>query len=222
MARPPRTRARTASRVAAVQALFQAEQAGDNPETVIDQFVRHRLGDLEGQDGFEDGRIPDAEVAAVQPLGAGSRPASGCHRPAAGGGSARRLAPDPDRPGVAGLDARRGGRAIDGGRSAGQGRDQRIPGCCAGVLHRPGTRVSERRARPAGAQTKAGGVLAHDRAERSVPGRVIDGIAEAQVAPLANSGLPTCSRRSLGASRRSCAGSVKRNRFKPQGNRVKE
>jgi transcription antitermination protein NusB len=45
-----------------VQALFQAEQAGDNPETVIDQFVRHRLGDLAGQDGFEDGRIPDAEV----------------------------------------------------------------------------------------------------------------------------------------------------------------
>ena len=45
-----------------MQALFQAEQAGDNPETVIDQFVRHRLGVLEGQDGFEDGRIPDAEV----------------------------------------------------------------------------------------------------------------------------------------------------------------
>ena len=62
MARPPKTRPRTASRVAAVQALFQSEQAGDNPETVIAQFVRHRLGDLEGQDGFEDGRIPDAEV----------------------------------------------------------------------------------------------------------------------------------------------------------------
>jgi N utilization substance protein B len=62
MARPPKTRTRTASRVAAVQALFQAEQAGDNPETVIDQFVKHRLGDLAGQDGFEDGRIPDAEV----------------------------------------------------------------------------------------------------------------------------------------------------------------
>jgi N utilization substance protein B len=61
MARPPKTRARTASRVAAVQALFQAEQAGDNPETVIDQFVKHRLGDLAGQDGFEDGRIPDAD-----------------------------------------------------------------------------------------------------------------------------------------------------------------
>jgi transcription antitermination protein NusB len=63
MARPAKTRTRTASRVAAVQALFQAEQGGDNAETVIDQFVRHRLGVLEGQDGFEDGRIPDAEVA---------------------------------------------------------------------------------------------------------------------------------------------------------------
>jgi N utilization substance protein B len=62
MARVSKTRTRTASRVAAVQALFQADQAGDTAETVIDQFVRHRLGDLEGQDGFEDGRIPDAEV----------------------------------------------------------------------------------------------------------------------------------------------------------------
>jgi len=45
-----------------VQALFQSEQAADNPEAVIDQFVRHRLGNLPGMDGFEDGRIPDAEV----------------------------------------------------------------------------------------------------------------------------------------------------------------
>jgi N utilization substance protein B len=60
MSRPPRTR--TASRVAAVQALFQSDQTGDSSETVIDQFVRHRLGELPGTDGFEDGRIPDAEV----------------------------------------------------------------------------------------------------------------------------------------------------------------
>jgi N utilization substance protein B len=66
MGKGPKTRTRTASRVAAVQALFQAEQAGDSPETVIDQFVRHRLGVLEGQDGFEDGRIPDAEVPLFQ------------------------------------------------------------------------------------------------------------------------------------------------------------
>jgi N utilization substance protein B len=58
----PRRRPRTASRVAAVQALFQAEQEPENPETVIDQFVRHRLGELPGTGGFEDGRVPDAEV----------------------------------------------------------------------------------------------------------------------------------------------------------------
>lgn len=66
MARFPKARTRTASRVAAVQALFQSEQAGDSAETVIDQFIRHRLGELPGQDGFEDGRIPDAEVPLFQ------------------------------------------------------------------------------------------------------------------------------------------------------------
>ena len=60
MTRAPRTR--TASRVAAVQALFQSDQTGDAVETVIDQFVRHRLGELPGTGGFEDGRVPDAEV----------------------------------------------------------------------------------------------------------------------------------------------------------------
>jgi N utilization substance protein B len=60
MAKPEITsRPRTAARVGAVQALFQAEQSGDNPETVIDQFIRHRLGD----GPFEDGRVPDAHVA---------------------------------------------------------------------------------------------------------------------------------------------------------------
>ncbi len=63
--KPPvqdRPRTRTASRVAAVQALFQSEQAQENPETVIDQFVRHRLGDTALEHGYEDGRVPDAEV----------------------------------------------------------------------------------------------------------------------------------------------------------------
>ena len=59
---PALTRPRTAARVGAVQALFQAEQSGDNPETVIDQFVRHRLGELPGTGGFDDGRVPDAHV----------------------------------------------------------------------------------------------------------------------------------------------------------------
>ena len=55
-------RPRTAARVAAVQALFQSEQAPENAETVIDQFVRHRLGELPGTGGFEEGRAPDAHV----------------------------------------------------------------------------------------------------------------------------------------------------------------
>lgn len=55
-------RPRTGARVAAVQALYQSEQSGEAAETVIDQFIRHRLGALPGQDGFEDGRVPEADV----------------------------------------------------------------------------------------------------------------------------------------------------------------
>lgn len=54
-------RPRTSARVAAVQALFQAEQAEISAERVIDEFVRHRLGAEPGA-GFEDGRTPDANV----------------------------------------------------------------------------------------------------------------------------------------------------------------
>ena len=61
MAASPR-RPRTGSRVAAVQALFQMEQAGESAETVVDQFTRHRLGAVEGAGGFEEGRVPDAHV----------------------------------------------------------------------------------------------------------------------------------------------------------------
>jgi N utilization substance protein B len=64
--RPP-SRPRTASRVAAVQALFQSEQGGEAAEAVIEQFVRHRLGEMPGPEhlgggGFEEGRVPDAHV----------------------------------------------------------------------------------------------------------------------------------------------------------------
>ncbi|WP_421993461.1 transcription antitermination factor NusB [Roseococcus sp.] len=55
-------RPRTGARVAAVQALFQAEQSGDPIEAVLDQFVRHRLGVKLGQEGFEDGRVEEADV----------------------------------------------------------------------------------------------------------------------------------------------------------------
>ncbi len=42
--KPNPGRPRTGARVAAVQALFQAEQSGDPIEAVLEQFVRHRLG----------------------------------------------------------------------------------------------------------------------------------------------------------------------------------
>ncbi len=57
MARPDND-PRTNARVAAVQALFQSEQSGESAETVIDQFVRHRIGN----DSFEEGSIPEADV----------------------------------------------------------------------------------------------------------------------------------------------------------------
>jgi N utilization substance protein B len=57
-----RPRARTVARVAAVQALFQAEQSGASPESVIDEFVRHRLPGGSAAGGFEDGSAPDAHV----------------------------------------------------------------------------------------------------------------------------------------------------------------
>ena len=63
MGKLAKSRPRTASRVAAVQALFQSEQTGETAETVVDQFVRHRLGELPGSGGFEEGRAPDADVA---------------------------------------------------------------------------------------------------------------------------------------------------------------
>jgi N utilization substance protein B len=55
-------RPRTGARLAAVQALFQSEQAGESPETVIDQFVRHRLGPNDSDDGVAEGRVPDADA----------------------------------------------------------------------------------------------------------------------------------------------------------------
>ncbi len=58
----PQTRPRTGARVAAVQALFQSEQAEESAETVIDQFTRHRLGAVPDAGGYDEGRVPDAHV----------------------------------------------------------------------------------------------------------------------------------------------------------------
>jgi N utilization substance protein B len=60
--RPNPGRPRTGARVAAVQALFQSEVGGESAETVIDQFVRHRIGTPGTDAGFEDGHVPQADV----------------------------------------------------------------------------------------------------------------------------------------------------------------
>jgi N utilization substance protein B len=62
MAGPQKPRPRTGSRIAAVQALFQTEQGPASAETVIDEFVRYRLGKLAASDGFEDGRVEEVDV----------------------------------------------------------------------------------------------------------------------------------------------------------------
>ncbi len=59
---PGTVRPRTLSRVAAVQALYQAEQGPQNPEAVIDQFVRHRIGAMPGRGGLEEGHLAEAQV----------------------------------------------------------------------------------------------------------------------------------------------------------------
>ncbi|CEF56351.1 transcription antitermination factor NusB [Acetobacter ghanensis] len=55
-------RPRTAARVAAVQALFQIEQNGDRPDSVIEQFLVHRFGTTLSGESYEDGRVPEADV----------------------------------------------------------------------------------------------------------------------------------------------------------------
>jgi N utilization substance protein B len=55
-----RLRPRTGSRLAAVQALYQVEQAGAAYETVIDEFVRHRLA--AGSGALDDGSTAGAAV----------------------------------------------------------------------------------------------------------------------------------------------------------------
>jgi len=56
-------RRRTAARLAAVQALFQADQAGSPAESVIEEFLHHRLGPTPDHAGYEEGRVPEAETS---------------------------------------------------------------------------------------------------------------------------------------------------------------
>lgn len=56
-------RRRTAARLAAVQALFQADQVTIGAEAVIEEFLSHRLGPAADHAGYEEGRVPEAEVS---------------------------------------------------------------------------------------------------------------------------------------------------------------
>jgi N utilization substance protein B len=62
MAPAGRGRPRTGARVAAVQALYQSEYTGESAETVIAQFLRHRIGAAAGAGGYEDGHVPEADA----------------------------------------------------------------------------------------------------------------------------------------------------------------
>jgi N utilization substance protein B len=59
-------RPRTAARLAAVQALYQAEHAGAPAEAVLEEFVRHRVGGQEGAPlaagPLDEGGAPGADV----------------------------------------------------------------------------------------------------------------------------------------------------------------
>jgi N utilization substance protein B len=70
MSKPPKVpgRPRTGARVAAVQALFQSEHSGESAEAVAQQFIRHRIGAGEGEDAFEDGRVPLAHIPLFEAI----------------------------------------------------------------------------------------------------------------------------------------------------------
>jgi transcription antitermination protein NusB len=57
----PRSRRRSAARLAAVQALYQIELTGASPDTVIAQFRQHPIREIEGQrlDEIDDALFAD-------------------------------------------------------------------------------------------------------------------------------------------------------------------
>jgi len=59
-------RPRTAARVAAVQALFQAELAGVTAESVIAEFLQYRLRGMPDAEAWQEGLIPMADAALFQ------------------------------------------------------------------------------------------------------------------------------------------------------------
>lgn len=59
---PARSKARSAARLAAVQALYQLHMEGTALARLLDEFHQHRLGRTIDDDDFDDAEYVDAEV----------------------------------------------------------------------------------------------------------------------------------------------------------------
>ncbi len=59
---PARSKARSAARLAAVQALYQQHMEGTAMAKLLDEFHQHRLGRTIDDDDFDDAEYADAEV----------------------------------------------------------------------------------------------------------------------------------------------------------------
>ncbi len=62
MNQPARSKARSAARLAAVQALYQQHMEGTALAKLLDEFHQHRLGRTIDDDDFDDAEYADAEV----------------------------------------------------------------------------------------------------------------------------------------------------------------
>ena len=62
MNQPARSKARSAARLAAVQALYQQHMEGTALARLLDEFHQHRLGNTIDDDDFDDAEYADAEV----------------------------------------------------------------------------------------------------------------------------------------------------------------
>lgn len=59
---PPRSKARSAARLAAVQALYQQHMENTALARLLDEFHQHRLGRTIDDDAFDEAEYADAEV----------------------------------------------------------------------------------------------------------------------------------------------------------------
>jgi N utilization substance protein B len=62
MTQPARSKARSAARLAAVQALYQQQMEGTALSRLLDEFHQHRLGCTIDEDAFDEAEYADAEV----------------------------------------------------------------------------------------------------------------------------------------------------------------